>query len=333
MTDAISVRDIKRLAENDSTAVAARILALLNNFQDKLAMVADNTALKAIGSADRADKFLAFKEDSLQLFAFDSTSVAGEALGPPATVVAPTGIGTGAGRWIALTLGGSAATKSYVDTQDTAAIASALATLNTRLRSAANAAAVKALDVTTLADKCLVYVEDLRQMYGYDAESTALDVTGVSVKPTTGVGAYVALTSPAPASATAADLVWFTSGVASALGAGVDEPAAADGSYANSHKEFQRCPTKGTLSLWMVAKEASVGVSPANTVIFQLIKSDGTILMSQNWGALPFPSAGVPTLLGTCSVAEGDMVGWEFVNGAAVQLPSLNLQFDIRATA
>lgn len=330
MTDAISVRDIKRLVENDSTAVAARILALLNNFQDKLAMVADNAALKAIGAADRADKFLAFKEDTLQLFAFDSGSAAVEALGPPPTVVAPT---AGTGRWIALTLGGSAATKSYVDSQDAAAIASALATLNTRLRSAADAAAVKALDVALLADKALVYVEDLRQIFAYDASSAAVDVTGVSIEPTAGVGAYLAVTAPAPATTTAAGMVWFTSGVPTALGAGVDEPAAANSTFIASHKEAQRAPAKGVLSVWMITKEPAGGVDAGNTCVFKLIKSDGTVLITKEYGAVAFPATGAPTLLGTCSLAEGDIIGWEFINGGTVTLPSLNLQFDIAPTA
>jgi len=326
MTDAITVRDIKRLAENDSTAVAARILALLNNFQDKLALVADNAALKAIGTADRADKFLAFKEDTLQLFAFDSGSAAVEALGPPPTVVAPT---SGTGRWIALTLGGSAATKSYVDSQDAASIASALATLNTRLRSAADAAAVKALDVALLADKALVFVEDLRQIFAYDSASTAGDVTGVSIEPTAGAGAYLAVTAPPAA------FIWTVESQAVDPAADENLPAAANGTFNNSNRLLRRIPCKGTLRVYYLgAANGPFGIDNANTAVFKIIKSDNTALITKTFDTDNQPGgAGSPTLLGTAAVVEGDIVGWECITGANANLPIFNLQFDITPTA
>jgi len=331
MTDAITIRDIKRLAENDSTAAAARVLALLNNFQDKLAMVADNTALKAIGSADRADKFLAYKEDSQQLFAYDSTSIAGEALGPPATVVAPTGIGTGAGRWLALTLGGSAATKSYVDGQDTAtqaaAIASALATLNQRLRAVGDENQVKALDVATLADKCIVYVEDLKQFFGYDAIAVDAEDLGPPIRviaPTAGAGRYLALTF-APGAST-----WTVESQATDPAAGDELPVTADGTFANCNRMLKRIPTAGILKVWYVGAGSPAGIDDANTSVFKIIKADGTALITKTFNTATQPGAAyVPTLLGTCTVAEGDVIGWEAVNGAAADLPAFSLQFDL----
>lgn len=332
MTDAISIRDLKRLAENDSTAVAARILALLNNFQDKLAMVADNTALKAIGSADRADKFLAFKEDSQQLFAFDSGSAAAESLGPPATVVAPS---SGTGRWIALTLGGSAATKAYVDSQDTAtqaaAIASALATLNQRLRVVGDVGQVQALDVATLADKCIVYVEDLKQLFGYDALSVAAEALGPPVSviaPTAGAGRYLALTN-APAAFT-----WTVESQATDPAADDNLPAAADGTFGNSNKMLKRIPCKGVLKVYYLGAASAAGIDDANTAVFKVIKSDNTALITKTFNTATQPGAlGSPTLLGSSAVAEGDMVGWECITGATANLPIFNLQFDITPTA
>lgn len=329
MSDAITIADIKRLAGNDSTAVAARILALLNNFQDKLAMVADNAALKAIGAADRADKFLAFKEDTLQLFAFDSGSAAVEALGPPPTVVAPT---AGTGRWIALTLGGSAATKSYVDSQDAAAIASALATLNTRLRAVGDVAQVQALVVATLADKALVYVEDLKQLYGYDVLSAAVDVAGVSIKPTSGAGAYLALTVPPAA------FVWTVESQAVEPGAGDELPAAADGTFGASNRILRRIPCNGTLRVYYLgAANGPFGIDDVNTATFKIIKSDNTALITKVFNGTTQPGGvGSPTLLGTAAVVEGDMVGWECKTAGApgsANLPIFNLQFDITPTA
>lgn len=238
MTDAITVRDIKRLAENDSTAVAARILALLNNFQDKLAL------------------------------------------------------------------------------------------LNSRLRSAADAAAVKALDVTLLADKCLVYVEDLRQIFAYDSASTAGDVTGVSIEPT-GAGAYLAVTAPPAA------FIWTLESQAVDPAADENLPAAANGTFNNSNRLLRRIPCKGTLRVYYLgAANGPFGIDNANTAVFKIIKSDNTALITKTFDTDNQPGgAGSPTLLGTAAVVEGDIVGWECITGANANLPIFNLQFDITPTA
>lgn len=127
----------------------------------------DVTALKALDVTTIADKTVIFMEDTNQWLAYDADSAAAEALGPPATVVQPT---TGAGRYIALTLGGSAATKAYVDSQDTAAIGTAAVDATAKANAAQAAAAI---DATGKADAAALIARDLAMVTNARAATTA----------------------------------------------------------------------------------------------------------------------------------------------------------------
>lgn len=288
------------------TAGAGRYLSF-TLLEKRLRVCADTAALKAIVVGGLTDKCLVYKEDTLQLFAYDADSAAAEALGPPSTVIQPT---AGAGRYIALTLGGSAIPQSYFDA---------------RVRLAANAAAVKALDVTALVDKCLVYVEDLRQLYAYDSASVAVDVTGVSIEPTAGAGAYLALTDPPSA------FSWFTAKqFAADPGAGDNLPAGADGTFAQCNRQDQASPCKGICEVTYIGEANPAGIDDANTAVFKIVKQDGTAMLTKTFNTATQPGAAfVATSLGTFAIAKGDVLGWEVITGATADLPKFGLQFDI----
>ena len=317
----MSVEHAEAMLTHILVTMPAQVLA---NLGKVITATKDATTLKAIDVTTLADKAVVIVEDTLQWFEYDADSAAAEALGPPATVVQPT---AGAGRYIALTLGGSGATKAYVDTQDGVTQAAALASLDSRLRAAADAAAVKAIDVATLADKALVYVEDLRQLYAYDSASVLTDEAGVSIEPTAGAGAYLALTDPPSA------FTWFATEQATDPGAGDNLPAGADGTFANSNGVRRRAPVNGHVSVWYIGEATPVGVDDANTAVFKVIKLDNSALLTKTYDTANQPGAAfVPTLLGTLAVTAGDMLGWECITGATADLPKFTLQFDLTPT-
>lgn len=63
-------------------------------------------------------------------------------------------------------------------------------------RVVADNAALKALDVTTLADKAIIFKEDSEQLFHYDAQSSATETVGAPyavVQPTAGAGRYLVI--------------------------------------------------------------------------------------------------------------------------------------------
>ncbi len=283
----------------------------LGQLNKKIRLVADNTALKALDVTKLADKAVIYKEDTGQLFGYDADSAATEVLGPPALIVQPT---TGAGRYIALTGGTSMLTVKF-------------------LRMVQDVAAVKAIDVTTIADKCLVYVEDLKQIFAYDSASVAAE-SGASpylvIQPTAGAGRYLALTKSQP-------FTWFTASQISDPGAGDELPATADGTWANCNRQDQRAPCNGVCKVWYVGEDNAAGVDAVNTAIFKIIGPGDVVKATKTYNdSTPVPAAYTPGLIGSFAVTEGDLVGWECKTAGApgtANLPKFKLQFDITPTA